>query len=182
MKSLLAAALVICFAAQCGKSLAYACTTITTSIHLGTSCTRRPAGKSTRSALRNVMTAALAFRSITAGPTRTTAAWCTGVDRPLMDGARSSLRDYLKPAPPPAGASELSVCLDAFWIQSYAFGSANLHDQSLRVLRRGARANHSSRVGEVVEWLLWTSSGRRVSMQFAQSLWRSLPLSSRWPL
>src|SRR5271169_467389 len=36
--------------------------------------------------------------------------------------------------------------LRCIWIQSYAFGSANLHDQSLRVLRRGARVNHSSRV------------------------------------
>jgi hypothetical protein len=50
--------------------------------------------RSTRSALRNVVTAALAFRSITAGPARTTAAWRTG--------------------PPPAGASELSLRLDAF--------------------------------------------------------------------
>jgi hypothetical protein len=52
MKSLLAEALIICFAAPVRQS---------------TSCTRHPAGKSTRSALRNVVTAALAFRSITSG-------------------------------------------------------------------------------------------------------------------
>jgi len=90
-------------------------TTITTSIHLSTSCTRHPAGKSTRSALWNVVTAALAFRSITPRgllvPRRRGA---LGLTPPLMDGARSSLHGCPKPAPPPAGASGLSLRLNAF--------------------------------------------------------------------
>jgi hypothetical protein len=32
--------------------------------------------------------------------------------------------------------------LECIWIQSYAFVSANLHEQPLRTLRRGAKANH----------------------------------------
>jgi len=182
MKSLLAAAWSSASPPSAAKQSPTPATIITTSIHLGTSCTRHPAGKSTRSALRNVVTAALAFRSITAGPARTTAAWRTGIDL-----ASYGWRSFVAARLPEACASarwsvRAESPLRCIWIQSYAFGSANLHDQSLRVLRRGERANHSSRVGEVVEWLLWTSSGRRVSVQFGRSLWRSLPLSSRWPL
>jgi hypothetical protein len=100
------------------------------------------------------VTAALAFRSITAGPPRTTAAWRTGIDL-----APYRWRSLVAARLPEACASarrsvRAESPLRCIWIQSYAFGSANLHDQSLRVLRRGARANHSSRVGEVVEWLL----------------------------
>jgi hypothetical protein len=100
------------------------------------------------------MTAALAFRSITAGPARTTAAWRAGID-PASYRWPSFVAARLPEACAFACRSVRAESpLRCIWIQSYAFGSANLHDQSLRVLRRGARANHSSRVGEVVEWLL----------------------------
>jgi hypothetical protein len=56
----------------------------------------------------------LAFRSITAGLLVPRRRGALGLTRPLMDGARSSLHGCPKPAPPPAGASELSLSLDAF--------------------------------------------------------------------
>jgi hypothetical protein len=60
------------------------------------------------------VTAALAFRSITAGPARTTAAGPTGID-PASYRWRSFVAARLpEAAPPPAGASELSLRLDAF--------------------------------------------------------------------
>jgi hypothetical protein len=61
MKSLLAAAWSSASPPSAAKHSLTPATTITTSIHLGTSYTRQPAGKSTRSAPRNVVTAALAF-------------------------------------------------------------------------------------------------------------------------
>jgi hypothetical protein len=92
MKSLLAEALIICFVARLGH----------------------PASKSTRSALRNVVTAALAFRSITAGMLVPRRRGARGLTRPLMEGAPSPLHGCPKPAPAPAGASELSLRLDGF--------------------------------------------------------------------
>jgi hypothetical protein len=40
----------------------------------------------------------------------------------------------------------------------------------LETLRRGAKEDYCSRVGEVIAMVLWTSLGRGVSAQFAQSL------------
>ena len=112
-ESLLAAALVICFAAKCGKALAHACNNnycVNSSGHVvhspscGKEHEKRPCG----------MSAALAFRSITTGPARTTAAWRTGID-PASYGWRSFVAARLPDAgAPPAGASELSLSSDAF--------------------------------------------------------------------
>jgi hypothetical protein len=70
------------------------------------------------------VTAALAFRSITAGPARTTAAWRTGIDlasygwrsfvAARLPEACASARRSVRAESPPAGASELSLRLDAF--------------------------------------------------------------------
>ena len=147
MKSLLAAALSSAAPPSAAKHSPTPATTITTSIHPGTSCTRHPAGKSTRSALRNAVTAALGFRSITAGPATT--AWRTGIE-PALCGWRSFLAARLPEACASARRSVRTESpLRRIWIQSYAFGSANLHDQSLRVFRRGAKADYCSRVGEL---------------------------------
>jgi hypothetical protein len=86
---MIAAALVVCFATQTDKALASGCNNnyyVNSSGHVVH--TRHPVGKSTRSALRNVATAALTFRSIIAGP-RPRAAWRTGIDPTFMDVGRS---------------------------------------------------------------------------------------------
>jgi diguanylate cyclase (GGDEF)-like protein len=93
------------------------------------------------------VTAALAFQSITVGHAHIMVAWRTGID-PASYGWHSFVAARLAEACASARRSVRAESpLRYIWIQSYAFGSANLHDQSLRVLRRGARANHSSRVG-----------------------------------
>ena len=83
MRCLFAAALAISLAGQVGPALAYACNNNYTSIHLGTWCTRHPAARSTRSARRNVATAASAIQSITAGRALITVVWRTGIEPPL---------------------------------------------------------------------------------------------------
>jgi hypothetical protein len=80
MKSLLAAALVICFAAHSGKALAYACNKnyyVNSSGHLvhSPSC-----GHEHQSARRNAAMAALAFQSITVGRARFMAVSRTGIE------------------------------------------------------------------------------------------------------
>ena len=77
------------------------------------------------------MTAALAFRSITAGPARTTAAWHAEID-PASYGWRSFVAARLPEACASARRSVPAESpLRCIWIQSYPFGSANLHDQPL---------------------------------------------------
>ena len=80
MKSLLAAALVILFAAQSGKALAYACNNnyyVNSSGHVlhSPSC-----GQEHEKRTAECRDGSVSFRSITAGPARTTAAWRTGID------------------------------------------------------------------------------------------------------
>jgi hypothetical protein len=95
MKSLLAAALVMHFAVQCGKALAH---TSNNNCYVNSS---RHVLHSPSSG--NVVTA-LAFRSITAGSARTTAAWRTG-NSPLInwrslgaDGGHLRLRPQERPS------------------------------------------------------------------------------------
>jgi diguanylate cyclase (GGDEF)-like protein len=94
------------------------------------------------------VTAASGFRSIAAGRA-TTVAWRTGIE-PALRGWRSFLAARLPEACASARRSVRTESpLRRIWIQSYAFGSANLHDQSLSVFRGGAKADYCSRVGEI---------------------------------
>jgi len=100
MKSLLAAALVICFAAQSGKALAYACNNnyyVNSSGHLvhSPSC-----GQEHEKRTAECRDGSVSFSEHHLGNARTTAA--------------SPLHGCQKPAPAPAGASELSLRLDGF--------------------------------------------------------------------
>jgi hypothetical protein len=114
MKSLLAAALVICFAAQSGKALAYACNNIyyvNSSGHLvhSPSC-----GQKHEKRTAECRDGSVSFSEHHRGACSHhggVAHWAS---------ARRSVR-----------AESPLRCI---WIQSYAFGSANLHDQSLIVL------------------------------------------------
>jgi hypothetical protein len=134
MKSLIAAALVICFAVQCGKALAHASNNncyVNSSGHVlhSPSC-----GQEHEKRTAECRDGALAFRSITAGPARTTAAWRTGID-PASYGWRSFVAARLSEACATARRSVRAQSpLRYIWIQSYAFGSANLHDQCLKSL------------------------------------------------
>ena len=112
MKSLLAAALVIYFAAQSGKALAYACNNnyyVNSSGHVlhSPSC-----GQGHEKRTAECRDGSVSFSEDHRGPARTRGRGALGLTLPL--GARSSLHGCPKPAPPPAGASGLSLRLDAF--------------------------------------------------------------------
>jgi Protein of unknown function (DUF3761) len=115
MKSLLAAALVICFAAQCGKALAYACNNNYYVNSSGHALHSPSCGQEHEKRTAECHDGSVSFLEHHRGA----CSYQGGVAHgdwtpPLMDCARSSLHGCPKPTPPPAGASELSLCLDAF--------------------------------------------------------------------